>query len=143
VKITNVQLAERVEEWQQRLSLLGVAHFRIAEVVTTSDVPGWAESNAGVSVAEDYDTVTFYFDDRYVEGATAKQLDETILHEWVHVAMRDLNNATSLAMPWMPSQTWSTFDRNLDHHKETLVDRVSRQLYAFAKPRSSERCTFQ
>jgi hypothetical protein len=141
MKITDVELAERIEEWQQRLELLGVAHFRIRAVTMTDDVPGWADSNAGVSVDVDYDTVTFYFDNRYVEGSTAKQLDETILHEWIHVSMRDLNNATNLAKSWMPEQTWSTFDENLDHHKETLVERLARQLYAFAKPRSSTRCT--
>lgn len=140
MNITPEQLGERVEAWQNRLTLLGVAHFRIVEIVLSDDVPGWDGANAGVSVSEDYDRVTFYFDNNYVEGATGKQLDETILHEWVHVAMRNLNNATNLAREWLPEATWGMFDANLDHHKETLVDRVARQLYAFAHPESSQRC---
>jgi hypothetical protein len=140
MNITPEQLGERIEAWQRSLESLGVGHFRIVSVTMTDEVPGWAESHAGVSVSEDYDRVTFFFDNNYVDGATEKQLDETILHEWVHVAMRNLNNATNLARPWMPEATWRTFDENLDHHKETLVDRVARQLYAYARPESSQRC---
>lgn len=142
MKISDTELAERVEAWQQRLSLLGIAHFRIRAITMTDEVPGWADSHAGVSVDTDYDTVQFYFDNSYVEGATDKQLDETILHEWVHVAMRDLNNATNLARDWFPQGTWRTYDENLDHHKESLVDRMARQLYALAEPGSARSCTF-
>jgi hypothetical protein len=142
MKISDVELAERVEAWQQRLSLLGIAHFRVREIIMTDDVPGWADAHAGVSVDTDYDSVSFYFDNTYVEGATAKQLDETILHEWCHVAMRDLNNATNLARDWFPQGAWRTYDENLDHHKETLVDRMARQLYALAKPSSKPSVTF-
>ena len=139
MKLTTTELAERIEAWQQRLAPLGIAHFRIDAVVTTDDVPGKPFSHAGVTVATDYDNCTFYFNCDYVDGASAKDLDETILHEWVHVAMRDLNNATNLAREWLPDATWTTFDENLDHHKETLTDRVARALYALYKPASHPR----
>lgn len=131
--MTDAQLRKRIEAWQKRLAPLGVAHFRIDEVSITSDVPGKLFSHAGCSVATDYDSCRFYFNRDYLDGASAAELDEVILHEWVHVAMRDLNNATDLAQEWFPSAAWRTHEEALEHAKESLVDRVARALYALHK----------
>jgi hypothetical protein len=138
MNIDAVELADLVAQWQQLLKPLGVAHYRIDSVTIEDMVPGKALSHAGVSVAEDYDSCRFYFNETWLEGANSFELDETILHEWVHVAMCDLNNATDLARPWLPEATWDTFDQNLDHHKETLVDRVARTIYALSAPPQPE-----
>lgn len=89
------------------------------------------DSDAGVSVHADYDLAHFYFNNSFIENTTASELDETILHEWVHVAFRDYDNAVKLSKPWFPDAAWETFDRNIDHHKETIVDRMAKTLYAF------------
>lgn len=144
MNISSIELAERCEEWQQRLSSLGIAHWRIACVTITDNVPSDTASGvsyAGVVIDENYDTLRLYFNADFVEGATAKELDEVILHEFVHVAFRDLNNAIDLAKPWFPEAAWDTYDDNLEHKKESITERFARQLYAFAKPKSHPRTT--
>jgi hypothetical protein len=134
MKLTPVQLAERVEAWQKRLEPLGVGHFRIECITLTDDVPGAKmDSDAGVSVHADYDLVHFYFNNDFVEASSARVLDETILHEWVHVGMRDYDTAVRVARSRFSDSDWETFDRNIDHNKEKTVDRLAKALYALYK----------
>src|SRR3954451_17356626 len=110
MKITPVQLAERVEAWQKRLEPLGVGHFRIECVTLTDEVPGQSiDADAGVAANPDYDLARFYFNNDFLEQVDAQPLDETILHEWVHVAMRDHDNAIKLARPYFPDNAWQMF----------------------------------
>lgn len=142
--IEPVALAERVEAWQQKLWQLGVAHWRIKAVTLTDQVPrqavrGDSPPVAGVIVSSDYDTVHFFFANDYLEELEEgglypdpdRELDETILHEWLHVAMRDFDEQLERVENWMPDATYGDFHDTLNHSREKLVDRLSRQLYSF------------
>ena len=130
--MTTRQLTERIERWQRRLSMLGIDQFRIESVTQTDEIPAakTAIANAGVSVSENYDIVHFYFNTDFVSGASKQTLDETIIHEWLHVAFRDLDNTLSLVRPWMPEATFDMYDDQLFHIRESLIDRLARALYA-------------
>lgn len=124
-----VRLAKRVERWQHILSPLGVAHFRIEQVSAVDETPAGPHSNVTVQIFTHYDSVKFWFTHEFLEGADEKGLDEAIIHEWVHVAMRDFDNALEAVEPWMPLHTYRDFEESVDHEREGLVDRVARCIW--------------
>lgn len=125
-----VKLAERVEEWQQRLSLLGIGHWDIACVTLTDDVPGREGSRAAVQVDHDYDQVHFYFLNDFVENAAQRQLDETIVHEWMHAVMRDIDACFEWVAETLSPAAADAFNDRVDHDRERLVDNLARLVVA-------------
>ncbi len=128
---TPVQLAERVEEWQHRLALLGVGHFRITSVTIDDETPAGPHAQASAQMSTSYDNVRMWFKHDYIEVCGERDLDETIVHEWLHVAMRDFDSAIDAVEAWMPKQTYDAFEERVDHEREGVVDRVSRTIVAF------------
>lgn len=124
MKITPIQLAKRVERWGKRLAPLGVAHFEFT-VTTCDEVPPDGSGQAAAWVSSDYDAVKFYFQNDYVEESSEDQLDQTIVHEWLHIAMRDFDNVTELVETWMPEATYTQWEQMLKHEREGVVDRIA------------------
>lgn len=131
MKLTEAQLLKRVERWQQRLSPLGVGHFRIEWCRIVDETPSNCGANATTAVATHYDTVHFWFQREALEASDAQTLDERIIHEWLHVAHRDADEALMQVESWMPRDTYRDFDERMEHEYEGFIDRVSRALYAF------------
>ena len=125
MNITPIQLAKRVEKWQRALAYLGVGHVRIDRVTITDDMPQGSDANAAVWVANHYDRCTFFFRSEYLEEADARSLDETIVHEWVHVAMRDFDSALEVVEEWMPPGTFRDWSERVDHEREGFVERLA------------------
>lgn len=130
MKITPIQLAKRIEKWQHRLTLLGVAHWRIDEVVLCAETVAGPGAGVSVSYPSTYDNCRFEFTYEFLEGADEQRLDEVIIHEWLHVAFRDFDEATKMAKDWMPPASYTDFEARLDHEREGIVDRLSKALYA-------------
>lgn len=128
---TPIQLAKRVEKWQHRLAHLGISHFRINSVTIDDETPGGPHAQASVRVSENYDNATFWFKWDFINDCTERDLDETIIHEWLHVAMRDLDQALDSAETWMPKATYADWDERIDHEREGLVERLTRTLAEF------------
>jgi hypothetical protein len=124
MKITPIQLAKRVERWGKTLASLGVAHFEF-DVAIVDEVPPDGGGNAAVWVADDYDVLHFYFKHEYLEASTEGQLDQTIVHEWMHVAMRDHDQFIQGVESWMPPTTFEQWIEDLKHEREGLVDRLA------------------
>lgn len=129
MKITGIQLAKRVETWQKRLGSLGLGHWRFS-LVLCDQTPGGPLAKASAEVSHAYDTVTFYFTHEFLEDADDRDLDECILHEWVHVAMRDLDAAIEEADDFLSAASLTLWTDRVGHAREGLVDRLSRQIYA-------------
>lgn len=125
---TPIQLAKRVEKWQHRLAHLGISHFRISAVHLVSDTPGGPRAQASVCASEHYDSAEFWFRWEFIEECTERQLDETIVHEWVHVAWRDFDESVRGAESWMPSRTYDDFEERITHEREGLVERLTRTI---------------
>lgn len=123
-----IKLAKRVEFWQKKLPLLGIGHFQIERVITTDEMPDEG-AIAQVQPSEKYDTCSFWFYNDYVDNADPSDLDLTIIHEWIHVAMRDLDVALQPVESWMPEATYRDFAHGVDLRRETFVDRLARQLH--------------
>lgn len=124
--MTELELTERLLDWQDRLSDLGIGAFRIREVNISAESPTGNYANAAVLASSHYDNVEFWFRDDFLDEADDEEIDETIIHEWMHVAMRDIDAAVETAEAWMPSGTADMWRQNVDHEREGLIDRVAR-----------------
>ena len=131
MKITERQLRRRVEDWQKALAPLGVGHWRLAECSIVDDVAGASGSNAGVNPSGYYDTCWMQYDRKYVENADAQTLDETIIHEWLHVAWRDYQDTIESASTQMSPQAKFLWMDRVDHEAEGVIERLARVLYHF------------
>lgn len=130
MKITPIQLAKRVEAWGKRLAPLGVAHFDILRVTIGDESPsGHQNSKAAVQVHDLYDNCAFFFDSDELDRMEADELDMTIIHEWLHVAFRDLEAAINSYEDWVPVKFQDDFEDRLNHEREGLVDRLARALF--------------
>ena len=130
-KAEAIKLAKRVEAWRDRMVYLGIGHFRIDSVSVVDETPGGPTAGATVIPSHTYDSCRFYFTISFLESIESpRQLDETIIHEWLHVAMRDLDQAIESAEDDMTGTARETWNSRITHEREGLVDRLARQVYA-------------
>lgn len=129
MKITARQLAKRVETWKKRLDYLGLEHWRIDSVGIVEEVPDAPNSVACVQTAHLYDNFRVWFQADYVENADEDDLDETIIHELVHVAMRGLDRTYEQVEDWMPKHTYTDFMVSVGLEREAFVERITRTIY--------------
>ncbi len=127
--ITEEELADRVEFWQSRLDDLGVMHWRVQNVLIKDTTPGGDSAAASVWFSSTYDTCEFYFQRVYLEDVDQERLDETIIHEWLHVAWRDLDTAVESAEKWFTEAAWEDFQARFNHEREGAIERTARALY--------------
>lgn len=113
--------------WQGRLSLLGVSHWEVEDVTIEDD----EDNNAGVRVSGAYDSCSFYFTPVFLAEASDSALDNVIVHEWVHVAMRDLDKAIEAGSYEIPIGSRHQWDLRVFHEREGFVDQIARQLVEF------------
>lgn len=141
MKITGPQLGRRVEKWGKRLSDLGVAHWRIEFVAMADELPGdEPTADACVQCSPTYDNCRFFFSHRFLERADAQELDETIIHEWLHVAMRNLDRVYETPEKYMPEATYADWTHRVFEEREHFIDSLSKALYTLhsgEKPRFS------
>lgn len=124
-----VALAQRVEKWGKKLAPLGVAHFYIDSIHITDETPGGPRAKATVQASQNYDHCTFWFQDDFLTHCSGDELDHTIIHEWLHVAMRDFDRSLDAVEKWMPEATYGDFEDTVDAEREGLVDRVAHTLF--------------
>lgn len=130
-----ISLAERVEVWQHRLAVLGLGHWRIEGVTICDEVPGVNGSEAAVQPSFQYDSATFWFRADFVENAAEQVLDETIIHEWLHVAMRNLDQAMDSINDSLSPAAREVWQDRINFEREVLIDRLARQIYALHSER--------
>lgn len=123
--MTITQLRHRIEFWQKKLKPLGVDHWWIDRISIVQDPGGNPNSGAAVHTSNDYDRCSFEFAKETIETIDPRELDRTIIHEWLHVAMRDVDSAQRAAEAYLAPQTWEVLDDRFDHEKEGLVERLS------------------
>ena len=130
MKIEPVALAERVEWWQKYLVELGIAHWRIDCITITDELEN---ANASVWVSSDYDTMAVRFDADFVEEASAQRLDEAIVHELLHVWMRDLDRAIDSAEDYLSAASRAEWSARIDHERENMVEQAARLIVRLSK----------
>lgn len=129
MNITNAQLTARIEYWKRKLPELGISHWRVEEVAIVDETPGGPDADATVGASSYYDSARFYFTRGFLNGATKEQLDATIIHEWMHVVMRDHDDVLESVQTWMPQQTYNDFAERVDHTREGIIERCARLIH--------------
>lgn len=128
--MTETQLKKRIELWQKRLApTLGIGHWRVREVNIVDQAPGGEDASASVQTSKYYDDAWFHFTTAFVTDAPTKQLDEIIIHEWLHVAFDSLDTVHGQAEQWMPGPTHDQFDDQLNREVERLIEQLARTIY--------------
>lgn len=115
----------RVLLWQKRLALTGVGHFEVGVQVIAALPTEKNSARACVDISPYYDWVEFYITP---ETAAAPDVDYVIVHEWIHVAMRDLDDATHGVAETLGSEARRLYLDRLDHEAEGFVDRLARTI---------------
>jgi hypothetical protein len=131
LNITSTQLAKRVEKWQKHLAPLGIGHWNIESVNLVDETPADVGAQATVGSHSLYDNCIFWFTHSFIEEATERELDETIVHEWLHVAMRSFDQAiTSVEDSLAPAvnDQWHSW---VHHEREGLVERLALLICSF------------
>jgi len=127
--MTVKQLAKRVEAWKDRLEFLGLGHWRIDGVGILDDIPDTENSVACVQTAHLYDNFRMFFRRDYIEESDEADIDETIIHELIHVAMRNLDRTYETVEEWMPRHTFADFMVTVGFEREAFVERLARTIY--------------
>lgn len=126
------QLRKRVEFWQGKL---GLEHWRIECITMCTETEGGPHAAATVHTAAHYDSCDFQFTYDLIEQGPWR-LDVAIVHEWLHVLMRDLDETFNLVERWMPEAAYSNFEDTVDHAREGLVERLARAIVALERSTS-------
>jgi len=124
-----IKLAQRVEFWRDRLVPLGLTHWRIERVSVVAETPNGQSANASVQPSHTYDSVFFWFKEEFLQEASKRQVDETIIHEWMHVLMRDLDQAVEAVEDELSPASERQWAERIGHEREGLVDRLARTIY--------------
>jgi hypothetical protein len=134
--MTEAQLHKAIQRWQQRLSPLGVGHWIVRSVTVSEDHPdGRRDACASVFRSGDYDAADFWFDSQWLVRTASEEIHRAIVHEWLHVAMRDLDNAINMdtLANFVPYTLRKLQVEQVDHEREGLIERLAVlivQLYA-------------
>jgi len=130
--MTPKQLLRRVEKWQTVLEPLGLGHYRI-DVKVEAETPAGPTAIAACEISEHYDNVTIHFTWDLIDEGDEQKIDETIIHELLHVVWRDMDVLVRSIEPWMPEATYEDFGSRVYHEREGIVERIARAIYASHK----------
>lgn len=139
---SSIRLAKRVEKWTKVIVELGLAHWRIECITLTDEMPndgdGKGSANASIFVASTYDSMHIYFRNSFLEEATWRQIDEVIVHELLHAAMRDIDEAINAADDYLSAASLSIWSERVDDARERFIENLARlivRLHLGEKPR--------
>ena len=121
----SVKLAQRVAYWQKRLAPLGIGHWKVESVNIADETPSGPGALATVHVANDYDVCSFWFTHKALDESTAEELDQTIIHEWMHVVMRGFDQAVEAVEDHLSFPVRAVWEDRVQHEREGLVDRLA------------------
>jgi hypothetical protein len=124
--ITEQELEVRIEFWLEELWTLGIGHWRIKDVEIVDEVDGQPDGKAGVWTSDYYDSCSFQFcRDDLPEGIN-REVDETIVHELLHVAWRDLAQASKIPSGSMSRDVAWELESRVEHETEGIIERLAR-----------------
>jgi hypothetical protein len=124
------QLKKRVRYWQHTLYELGLIHWSIDVEIVDEPARRYEESPAvaSVSSAAHYDTAWMEFSKEWLAESDELHIDKTIIHELLHVALRDLEQYLEEPKDWMPPATFHTWSAAMNHEQEGFIERISRAI---------------
>ncbi len=129
--MTPAVLAIRVAYWQKRLEPLGLAHWKPEiTIVEEPSNDAYTEAKAAVSCSSHYDTFWLEFRKEWMDGEVdLEELDKVIIHELIHVAMRDVDYEIEKVGEFLGVASQEIWEDSVKHAREGLVERLARTLY--------------
>lgn len=130
--MTLEELKARVQLWNERLTPLGFGHWEVnVEIVDEPDDEALNGAKASVSNSSYYDSCWMEFKEAWLndEDTTQAHIDLVIVHEFIHVAMRDFDDAIHDVQYALGEPGKSIWQSRVKHEREGFVDRVARTLY--------------
>jgi hypothetical protein len=122
------QLAKRIRFWQNKLEYLGIRHWDIT--VRIVDRPNESDScDACIHTSHQYDSATADFKESFLENNEVEQIDQVIIHELLHLVLRDFDNAIDAAGRNMGMSERMLWDDSLDREREGVVERLARTIW--------------
>lgn len=118
------QLRRRIQFWQKQLPELGVGHWWIDRIGIVDAPFGRENAKAAVWYSDQYDRCVFEFSHEVANG-DPREIDRTIIHEWLHVALRDHDKAVESLEGFLSPQSWEVADDRINHEKEGVIDRLA------------------
>lgn len=132
--MTEAYIKSRVKYWVKKLALLGFSHYEIDVKVLSTE-----ESEADLIYAladthELYDLATLEFEKSWVSHLTKEQLDRVIVHELLHVAMRNHDRAVrSIQFLILSGAAEDLWVDHVTNERENLVERLAALICELAK----------
>ena len=131
MKVTPAALRRRVLYWQKVLATLGLSHWRVAAVEIKDDVDGKEGALAAVWPDGPYDTTHMQFRrDALPATLPDRDLDERIVHEWLHMAFRDYDKAAQSIRNHLSAATREEWEDRCDATCERLTENLARLIVA-------------
>lgn len=132
--MTEPQLKARVRFWQNKLALLGLSIWRF-DICVIDGTPTGVKGPAAAAIdrMDHYDSASIEFVREEIAELTASEIDQVIVHELLHAAFRDFEEAIHLVDGVLPATAWTIWDNALDHELEALIERLARTLVAFSE----------
>lgn len=119
------QLRTRVAFWQRKL---GLQHWtlRVEIVDGFDDSP---DSDARCSAADQYDVANLDFKGAFLDAAEFEEVETTIIHELLHVMMRDFDQAIERVDDQLAKAAADLWHAQVLHEREGVVDRLSKVIF--------------
>lgn len=114
-----------VEKWRQRLC----PGWRIVLEREAWDEDLAAECHAFVETEDEYAKARIWFRPES-NKRPAWDVEITIVHELLHVALREVRDAADLLLPRVSSDIWQAHSKARNRAHEEFVDRLARVLVA-------------
>jgi hypothetical protein len=128
--VTLAAFKRRVAFWAERLKPLGLAHWEIdIEVVDEPSPSTLYGAKAAVTCSSNYDLVWMEVAEGWLHDSDLEEIDKVIMHELIHVAMRDLDDSIHRVTQYLGEPAVSVWKEELRHETEGFVDRIARTLY--------------
>lgn len=113
--------------WQSRLNL---THWTIkVDWATPPERPDGADEGdmlwADVVWGNSSDDATIRFHESYL-GWDRKQMNETVVHELIHLVNRDLQEGVESAEDVMPTSAFKVFRNRFEHEIEGVIERTAK-----------------
>ena len=115
-------LRSRVKFWQHALAL---DHWRFNVKIVNSKPMGHEGAGAAVDFDDHYDYATIEFLRQQVDDLSPEDCDRLIVHELLHVHMRDYDAAVEYVSDQLDDAAYDVWKEALNHAQEGFIERIA------------------
>lgn len=127
--MTARQIKARVDFWTKRLAPLGLSHWDFEVYVFDGDIEDSPGCDATADTSDQYDSARLSFRADKVDR-DVREVDQLVLHELIHVAMRDFDETVDLVGWQLSIPVKSVWEQITDREREGLVERLARTIWS-------------